>query len=257
MWDKAAMFLNIALFSTLAINGSHSPHLIKEIKPSKVALNAIDRLRSGNQRFVQDQAEHGHQDTVRRTEVAKGQKPFAIVLTCADSRVSPEIVFDQGLGDLFVLRVAGNIAEPGTMASIEYAVEHLDAHLLVVLGHERCGAVKAAVDTFNSKVTPHHDHDGHAEVSLIPGLVSQILPSVQQTKAWKGSQLDNSIAQNVLNSAKKVSVTEPLKKFISSGKLTVVGAVYDLDSGVVKNIFLNKAGKRVAAAKAPEAKHHH
>ena len=127
------MIVNIALYSTFAVSSILTPNLTTNVKSSVQEVSAIDRLKMGNQRFVDDKSEHSGQDSSRRMEVAKGQKPFAIVLTCADSRLSPEIIYDQGLGDLFVLRVAGNIAEPGTLASIEYAVEHLGARQLVVL----------------------------------------------------------------------------------------------------------------------------
>ncbi|HLO97304.1 MAG TPA: carbonic anhydrase [Fimbriimonas sp.] len=229
---------------------------------------AIEMLKAGNARFVEGKATHPHQDTEARLKVAKGQAPFAIVLTCADSRLSPEVIFDQGLGDLFVLRVAGNIAEPGAMASVEYAVEHLGARLLVVLGHERCGAVKAAVDAANgggghTHAQPFSDHGhaaaGHGHVaktkvahaapaapaSLLPALLALITPSVKQSAKLPGDKVANAVSQNVINTANKVSQTQPLKKFIAAGKLTVVGSVYDLDTGVVKNIF--KGG---AAAKA-------
>lgn len=222
---------------------------------------ALEYLKAGNARFVEGKATHPHQDVETRHTVAKGQAPFAIVLTCADSRLSPEVIFDQGLGDLFVLRVAGNIAEPGSMASVEYAVEHLGARLLIVLGHERCGAVKAAVDSAKApavhthghsfsghKQADKHGHSGHAAkpaahaahaapTSLLPALIAQIAPSVKQTAKQPGDKVSNAVSQNVINTVNKVSTTQPLKKFIAEGKLTVVGSVYDLDSGVVKNIF--------------------
>ncbi len=237
------MIVNIALYSTFAVSSILTPNLTTNVKSSVQEVSAIDRLKMGNQRFVDDKSEHSGQDSTRRMEVAKGQKPFAIVLTCADSRLSPEIIFDQGLGDLFVLRVAGNIAEPGALASIEYAVAVLGASQLVVLGHSKCGAVKAAVDTYNAKPVSHKGHS-HAEPSFLPGLISQITPSVKETSKWKGSGLDNSISQNVINTAKKVASLNPLKKMVNSGKLAVMGSVYDLDSGVVKNIYIHKPASK-------------
>src|SRR5439155_1280302 len=106
---------------------------------------ALERLKAGNTRFAADKSNPKNIGKDRRAVLAKGQHPFAVVLTCADSRVAPELVFDQGLGDLFVLRVAGNIADPFVLGSIEYAVEHLHTPLIVVLGHESCGAVAAAL----------------------------------------------------------------------------------------------------------------
>ena len=107
---------------------------------------ALERLKAGNARFVTDKAEKRVSDAKMRAELAKGQHPFAIILACADSRVPPEFLFDQGLGDLFVVRVAGNVTGEEVLGSIEYAVAHLHVPLVVVLGHEKCGAVKAALD---------------------------------------------------------------------------------------------------------------
>src|SRR5215471_12890418 len=108
-------------------------------------LEALQRLKAGNARFAADQPSKRDVSKARRAEVAKGQKPFAIILACADSRVAPELIFDQGLGDLFVLRVAGNVTDPENLGSIEYALVHFKTSLIVVLGHDECGAVKAAL----------------------------------------------------------------------------------------------------------------
>src|SRR5438105_3479472 len=115
-------------------------------EPVPTPAAALDRLKDGNGRFAADKPAARKTDAKRRAELAAGQHPFAVVLTCADSRVAPELVFDAGLGELFVLRVAGNIADPAVVGSIEYAVEHLHTPLIVVLGHESCGAVAAALD---------------------------------------------------------------------------------------------------------------
>jgi carbonic anhydrase len=109
------------------------------------AEQALTRLKEGNSRFVKEPAKTKEVTTDKRKELAKGQNPFAIILTCADSRVAPELVFNQGLGDIFVLRVAGNVSDPFLLGSIEYGVEHLHVPLVVVLGHEKCGAVDAAL----------------------------------------------------------------------------------------------------------------
>src|SRR5436190_300954 len=114
-------------------------------KPAVTADQALERLKKGNEKFVADRSEIPNVGAERRRELAKGQHPFAIVLTCADSRVTPEYIFNQGLGDVFVLRVAGNIADQFETGSIEYAVEHLHSPLIVVLGHSKCGAVDAAM----------------------------------------------------------------------------------------------------------------
>jgi carbonic anhydrase len=186
---------------------------------------AFQRLMAGNTRFVAGTPEHPHQDADVRGELAKGQKTFAVVLTCADSRVAPEIVFDQGLGDLFVLRVAGNVANDDVQASIEYAVEHLGATLVVVLGHERCGAVKAAV--------AGGDLPGH-----LPGLIRQLTPAVDRTKGLPGDPLDNAVCANARMAAQQLRESAPiLKARVQAGTLAVMAARYDLDTGMVEVLW--------------------
>src|SRR5947209_2306854 len=131
----------VTIFALLMFAGGA---LSQEAAPP-TAEGAIKLLKEGNGRFAQGKLAAKDTGANRRALLAKGQHPFAVVLTCADSRVAPELVFDQGLGDLFVLRVAGNITDPFTLGSIEYAVEHLHTPLIVVLGHENCGAVAAAL----------------------------------------------------------------------------------------------------------------
>jgi carbonic anhydrase len=247
--------MGLALAATLAFSG------FKASDPAKVsASQALNMLREGNNRFVLAEQNHPNQDAERRLTVAKGQSPFAIVLTCADSRVSPELLFDQGIGDLFVIRVAGNIPEPGGIASAEYAVEHLGARLIVVLGHERCGAVKAACDAFISsgKLTyagsDEHGHkhaakpaakaaghekpakgDAHGEggtKDFLPELVAQIVPSVKAVAKAKGDMLENAIIANVSRSVGMLSTrSKTLHHALSQGELQIVGAYYDLDTG--------------------------
>jgi carbonic anhydrase len=189
---------------------------------------ALAQLKSGNARFVAGSLQHPHQGKARRDELAKGQTPFAIVLGCADSRTSPEVLFDQGLGDLFVVRVAGNVLNNESIGSIEYAVEHLGARLIVVLGHERCGAVKAAKETIAS----HGKAPGH-----IQSLVKSIAPAV---KATANADLDATVKANVLNVAESLRASAPiLSEFVHSGAVQVVGAHYDLDTGKVE--FLKEA----------------
>ncbi len=181
----------------------------------------LQKLIDGNKRFTDSKPMHVNQTSERRSEVAKGQKPFAVVVTCSDSRVPPEIIFDQGLGDLFVIRTAGNIIDDIGLGSIEYAVEHLRVQLIVVLGHEKCGAVDAAVKG---------DHaEGH-----IQNLIDAIRPAVEKAKNNKGDLLDNSVKANVQMVVKQLSSSEPiLKEFMHEKKLNIVGARYDLDDGLV------------------------
>lgn len=184
--------------------------------------DALQRLADGNKRFITGTAEKPRQGAERRLEVAKKQSPFAVVVTCSDSRVCPEIVFDQGLGDLFVVRVAGNSIDDVALGSIEYAVEHLNSHLVIVVGHERCGAVDAAV---KGGELPGH----------IGSLVTPIKPAVDATRGNAGDILDAAVRYNAKYVADSLKVRDSLiKDLIAKGEVKVVGARYDLDSGVVE-----------------------
>jgi len=182
---------------------------------------ALQTLLDGNARYVAGNALHPNQDAARRAEIASKQKPFAIILTCADSRVAPEILFDQGLGDLFVLRVAGNVADDDVKASIEYAVSVLGTNLVVVLGHGSCGAVKAAM---SGGTLPGH----------LPGLIDQIKPAVASSKDESGDALENAICANAKLAAHQIATSdEVLAPLASAGSLGVVAAYVDLASGKV------------------------
>jgi carbonic anhydrase len=210
-----------SLISTIACS-AEEPHKKSDGK-SITTEEALKKIKEGNLRYVAGTAEHPHQTAVRRTELATGQTPFAIVLGCADSRTAPEVIFDQGLGDLFVVRVAGNIVNDETLASMEYAVEHLGSKLIVVLGHERCGAVKAAKETVAANATA----PGH-----IQSLVEAIKPAVIKTS---DGDVEATAKANVKHVTKLIKETAPiLKEKIESGAVSVVGAKYDLDTGVVE-----------------------
>ena len=184
---------------------------------------ALVRLKEGNQRFVAGKLRHPHQTAERREELTNGQKPFAIVLACADSRTAPEVLFDQGLGDVFVVRVAGNVLNDEIMGSIEYAVDHFGTPLIVVLGHERCGAIQAARDTIAAK----EKAPGH-----IQSLVNAIRPAV---KATAGEDAEATGKANILNVVKALRDSSPiLKKKIAAGTVSVIGARYKLGSGRVE-----------------------
>lgn len=191
--------------------------------PKVAPADALARLQAGNQRFVAGKLQHPNQTAKRRAELATGQHPFAIVLACADSRTAPEVIFDQGLGDIFVIRVAGNVLNDETVASIEYAVDHLGAQLVVVLGHTRCGAVAAARETIAAKaVAPGH----------IQSLVKAIQPAVEATI---GADVDATAKTNVVNVVQALRGCAPiLKPVIAAGTVSVVGATYDLDTGKVE-----------------------
>jgi carbonic anhydrase len=182
---------------------------------------ARQKLIDGNKRYVEAQRSHPNQTAQRRTEVAKGQRPFAAIVSCSDSRVPPEIVFDQGLGDLFVVRLAGNILDEAAVGSLEYAVEHLGVTYILVLGHERCGAVEATVQGGEAP--------GH-----IGRLVKAIQPAVDQVKNQPGDILENAVRANVMMVVQQLKVSGPiLEEFVRKGALTVEGARYDLDDGKV------------------------
>jgi len=181
---------------------------------------ALKKLIEGNQRFVAKKRLNPHQDELRIKEVASGQAPFVAILGCADSRVVPEIAFDQGIGDIFVARVAGNIAATEEIASEEYAIAVLGAPLLMVLGHERCGAVKAALE-------------GGAFPGVIESLVSAIQPAIESSEGQPGDRLTNAVKANVRLQVKRLQKSSVIASAIQMGKLKVVGAYYDLDTGVV------------------------
>jgi carbonic anhydrase len=183
---------------------------------------AISRLKDGNGRYMNGNPQHPRQSSEEREKLTKSQHPFAIVLGCADSRVPPEIVFDQGLGDLFVVRVAGNVIDDHSLGSIEYAVDHLAVRLILVLGHQSCGAVKAAKETIAAKgEAPAH----------IQSLVTAIRPAVEATVH---GDLETTVKANVKNVVQALRSSTPvLKAKIDAGELKVVGAYYSLDTGSV------------------------
>jgi carbonic anhydrase len=193
------------------------------------AAEALTELMAGNKRFVQSLKDSCVQRTPdRRMEVAEGQNPFAVILACADSRVSPEIIFDQWIGDLFVVRVAGNIVSPanyGILGSIEYGVKALGVHLIMVLGHSRCGAVEGAIKTLQA---------GTAYPGAIADIIKAIQPSVEKAKGEPGDLLQHAILENVRLGISTLNHLDPvLAPLVKAGKVKVVGGNYDLVSGEV------------------------
>jgi carbonic anhydrase len=181
----------------------------------------VQRLIDGNRRYAEGRPLNMDRNAARRGEIAKGQKPFAIVLTCSDSRVPPELLFDQGLGQLFVIRTAGNVTDDIALGSIEYAAEHLNTRLIVVLGHERCGAVEATV---KGGELPGH----------IGAIGAKIKPAVAIGKAFPGDQVDNCVRANIVNVMTGLRESKPiLAEMVEKGEVAVVGARYDLDDGLV------------------------
>ncbi|WP_103669695.1 carbonic anhydrase [Pseudanabaena sp. BC1403] len=184
---------------------------------------ALRELKEGNDRYALDHVEHPHEGSQRRVDLSIAQHPFAIVLGCADSRVVPELIFDQGVGDLFVLRVAGNVADDAVIASIEFAVEHLGTRLVVVLGHERCGAVMAAI--------------GHAfSEGKLNSLIKYIEPAVQAGQEANGDcVVSDTVKAHVNLMVKEIESTVPiLSHEVKNGNLKVVPAYYRLATGKVE-----------------------
>jgi len=182
---------------------------------------ALAELKAGNAHYVAGQYQHPHQTAARQRELATGQNPHCAILTCADSRVPPEIVFDQGLGDIFDVRVAGNVAGDDETASIEYAAEHLHVPLVVVMGHSHCGAVTAALE-------------GGAAPGKLPNLIEQLRPAVEQSAHEPGDHLENAIRANVVRVVEQLRTAKPLlSELVATGKLRIVGAVYSLETGKV------------------------
>jgi carbonic anhydrase len=189
----------------------------------------LARLAEGNRRFVRGELAHPGRRPEDFLPLAEGQAPLAVIVGCADSRVSPELIFDQGVGDLFVVRVAGNAvsgAGPFIKGSVEFAVAELGARLVVVLGHEACGAVKAAVAHIDANDT-------------LPGairdLVEVIRPAAQAVRGKPGDKVDNAIKANVELGVERLKGLDPiLADLVKKGDLKVVGAVYELRTGAVK-----------------------
>lgn len=190
------------------------------------APEALEELTKGNRRFVEEVVERPRADRMRRIELAKGQKPFATIITCADSRVPVELLFDQGLGDLFVIRVAGNIADDAILGSVEYASMFLGVNLVVVMGHRSCGAVSAAVDYLNT--------DGAATGTHIDALIDAIRPAVRAVESDGDEDLvERSVRMNATMVAAEVRTSEPVLADLAEQGVTIQPAYYDLESGEV------------------------
>jgi len=207
---RTVSLLSIALVSIFAAEPS---------EPSVSPDAALAKLNEGNKRFVDAKVSAGKPNAERRAATAKAQHPFAIIIGCADSRKSPEIIFDQNIGDLFVVRTAGNLVDDYALGSIEYAVEHLGSRLIVVLGHEGCGAVKAALD---SATAPGH----------INAIVRDIQPSVQAAKGKPGDALTDAIQENAKEVAEKIHKDAQLGDLAAQVK--IVSGYYSLDTGKVE-----------------------
>jgi carbonic anhydrase len=209
------------------------------------ALDALERLRVGNQRFASGMAsEGGVSNRTRRAELVTGQQPFAIVLGCSDSRVPAEMVFDQGLGDLFVIRVAGNVVAPSQVGSVEFAAERFGTRLVVVLGHSQCGAVLATLEELRR---PNDNHSRNFR-----SIVERIRPAVEGLLATAVGMDPDALVHEAVRANVRVSAnhlrhgSEVLERLIGSEGLLVVGADYSLESGLV-DVFDGARDRRLTA----------
>jgi carbonic anhydrase len=216
-------FIGTSFIATIMGNNLINPPIAeaqnKEVTPDQ----ALEKLVAGNNRFVNQKRTKRNQHQNRLTEVAQGQEPFAAILGCADSRVPAEIVFDQGLGDLFVCRVAGNIATPEEIGSLEFGTLVLGSKVLMVMGHERCGAVKAAI-----------------KGGELPGQIGSLIKSIDigtvTPKSDELTSLEKAAKANIAHQVEVLKKSPVLSDLIAKGKLKIVGSYYDLDTGKVSLI---------------------
>ena len=204
-----------------------TPAQVEVENPVSNADEALQRLLEGNQRYVNNKSTDLNESQSRRVELADGQSPFATIFSCVDSRVPPELIFDRGLGDLFVIRTAGQVLDSAVLGSLQYGVAELKIPLLVVLGHEKCGAVKATVEAVENNAT------AEAEINW---LVEGIRPAVEAAKGQSGDLLDNSVKANVSLTVEHLKESSILSEAVEKGELQIVGARYDLDTGLVEII---------------------
>ena len=213
-------FIGTSLMATILGNNLINPPLAEAENTNITPDQALKKLIQGNDRFVNQKRTSPHQNKERLSEIAQGQEPFAAILSCADSRVPSEIVFDQGLGDLFVCRVAGNIATSEEIGSLEFGTLVLGAKVLIVMGHERCGAVKAAI-----------------QGGEFPGKIGSLVKSISigdvTLKSTDEASLEKAAKANINHQVETLKKSPVLSNLIAKEKLKIVGTYYDLDTGKV------------------------
>jgi carbonic anhydrase len=200
---------------------------ISEISEIKTPDAALKLLKAGNERFQKNELRQVDLSSIKREKLVSGQKPFAVIVACSDSRVPPEFIFNQGLGDLFVVRVAGNVIDKIELGSVEYAVKHLKTSLIVVMGHEHCGAVEAAVEA-----------NGEKQHGNIGAIIDKIEPSVEKVKSkdLQGEKLVEEVTnENINNSSREIKESSKvIKEELQKGNIKIVEAKYMLKSGKVQ-----------------------
>lgn len=216
--------------SNIAMGAPNSEMKTQEIRKSeplemKTPEASLKLLKAGNERFQKNELMPVNLGSTKREQLLNGQNPIAVIVTCSDSRVPPEFIFNQGLGDLFVVRVAGNVIDKIELGSVEYAVKHLKTPLIVVMGHQHCGAVEAAVEESGKKL--------HGNIGAI---LEKIEPSVKKVKS-KNMQGENLVEEvtneNIYNSSRELKQSKIIKEQLQKGNIKIVEGKYMLKSGVV------------------------
>lgn len=204
------------------LNSSPTP-----MPPVTNAEEALQRLVAGNQRYAANKSIDLDESESRRAELTTGQHPYAMIFSCVDSRVPPELIFDEGLGDLFVIRTAGQVIDSAVLGSLEFGVDELSIPLLMVLGHEGCGAVKATLEAVEANAT------APGEINF---LVEAIRPAIEASEEHEGDHLTNAVHTNVKLVVEELKQSDILSEAIAAGTLQIVGGIYSLSSGLVEVI---------------------
>lgn len=238
----AVMFLILLLAYGTSSCTSKSSHASTQtdtqcITNHVIAADVLESLKQGNQRFCSGKLSHNHQDLERIKELATGQSPQAVIITCSDSRVPPEIIFDQGLGDLFTIRTAGNVMGDYEEGSVEYAAEHLHSKLIVVMGHKSCGAVSAMLE-----YCEHADHNHLAKSDdvtrdHISSIINALMDEEEANEALcdQNDKCTAMVRANVIHGVKQLRNSKPILSHMNEkGEIKVVGAIYDLETGKVE-----------------------
>lgn len=192
-------------------------------------LSPLEKLKAGNERFTSGKLIHPDETLERLRELKKGQNPFSVIVSCSDSRLPPELIFDQGLGDIFSIRTAGNIIGDYELGSVEYAVDHLNCKLVVVLGHQECGAIKTFVETKGR----------YSNMDHIKSIIDFLNEETEEQELLQHSDIDinKAVEANVIHGIKLLRNSQPiLNKLYTAKEVQIIGAIYDLDNGFVKYI---------------------